>query len=311
MLSAYTKLVAFSTLFLIFAGAMVTSHGAGLSVPDWPTTYGENMFTFPFEKWVGNIFYEHSHRLIASMVGLLTVIQAFWLQRRESRRFVRILGWIAVGAVIAQGMLGGLTVIFLLPPAISISHAALAEIFFCLNVSIAFFTSKWFVERRGGLVRAPLPGLSTFLAALVYLQILVGALMRHLGAGLAIPDFPLAFGRLVPNFTSVAIAVHYAHRVGAVIVVLAVFAVVAQVFRHRAPRALRRLGGLLAALVVAQIALGAWTIWTAKQPIVTSLHVAAGALTLAVSVLLALSARSLAAADEPESITLVPAEARI
>ena len=135
-LRRFTKLVAFSTLFLIFAGAMVTSTGSGLAVPDWPLAYG--MF---FPPMIAGIFYEHGHRLIAGSVGFLTVIQAIWLQRREPKRHVRILGWTSLGAVIAQGLLGGLTVKLLLPPIVSIAHAGLAEIFLCLNVSIAFFTS--------------------------------------------------------------------------------------------------------------------------------------------------------------------------
>ena len=123
-LRRFTKFVAGSTLFLIFAGAMVTSTGSGLAVPDWPLSYG--MF---FPPMVGGIFYEHGHRMIASAVGFLTIIQAVWLQMREPRKFVRILGWTALAAVIVQGILGGLTVIFLLPTAVSVSHAALAEIF--------------------------------------------------------------------------------------------------------------------------------------------------------------------------------------
>src|SRR4051812_41887334 len=189
-LRRFTKVVAASTLFLIFAGAMVTSTGSGLAVPDWPLSYG--MLLPPM---IGGIFYEHGHRMIAAAVGFLTVIQAIWLQRREPKRFVRLLGWTAVGAVIAQGLLGGLTVLFLLPPAISIAHAGLAEIFFCLNVSIAFFTSDAFTRLRQH-ERGDAPvGWTTALVAVVYTQILIGAVMRHLGAGLAIPDFPTSFGR--------------------------------------------------------------------------------------------------------------------
>src|SRR6187397_1684418 len=116
-LRAFTKLVAFSTLFLIFAGAMVTSTGSGLAVPDWPLSYGMLM-----PPMVGGIFYEHGHRMIAATVGFLTVIQAIWLQRREPKRFLRALGWWSVGAVIAQGLLGGLTVKLLLPKSVSIAH---------------------------------------------------------------------------------------------------------------------------------------------------------------------------------------------
>ena len=146
-LRRFTKLVAALTLFLIFAGAMVTSTGSGLSVPDWPTTYGWNMFTFPLSKWVGGIFYEHGHRLLASTVGFLCIVQALWLQFREPKKFVRRLGWLSLTAVVVQGVLGGLTVIFLLPKVISVSHAALAEIFFCLNVAIAFSNGGSFLGR--------------------------------------------------------------------------------------------------------------------------------------------------------------------
>jgi cytochrome c oxidase assembly protein subunit 15 len=293
-LRRFTKLVAFSTLFLIFAGAMVTSHDAGLSVPDWPTTYGHSMFTFPFEKWVGNIFYEHSHRLIASGVGFLTIIQAVWLQRREPKRWVRILGWCSLGAVIAQGILGGLTVIFLLPHAISIAHAGLAEIFFCINVSIAFFTSKWFEAiSRYEKGEAPVAG-TTGLVALVYTQILAGALMRHLGAGLAIPDFPLSFGQLIPPLTQLAVVVNFAHRTGAAIVTICVVAMYIRLLRFETRHPLRLVANMLILVIPTQVMLGAYTVWSGKQPVITSLHVATGALTLAFTLVLALTARAVA-----------------
>ena len=269
----FTKFVAASTLFLIFAGAMVTSNGAGLSVPDWPTTYGTNMFTFPVSKWVGNIFYEHSHRLFAATVGFLTVVQAIWLQLREPKKRVRILGWCSVGAVIAQGLLGGLTVILLLPKAISIAHAGLAEIFFCLNVSIAFLTSYETSSRP-----------SFALPATVYGQILIGATMRHFGAGLAIPDFPLSFGRVIPNFTSLAIGVNFAHRIGALVVAIAILTA--------ARRASRSLAFFMIAIVALQIALGAMTVWSGRHPIITSLHVMTGAATLAISLIYGLTRTS-------------------
>src|SRR6476646_1070871 len=141
MLHRFSKVVVAATILLLLAGSLVTSTGSGLSVPDWPTTYGWNMFTFPPSKWVGGIFYEHGHRLIASGVGFLTIILTTWLWLSESRRWVRWLGVAALAAVITQGVLGGLTVLFFLPAAISTAHAALAEIFFCLVVSIALFTA--------------------------------------------------------------------------------------------------------------------------------------------------------------------------
>src|SRR5262249_57170157 len=117
-LHGFSKLAAGWTILLILAGSLVTSHGAGLSVPDWPTSYGWNMFTFPPSMWVANILYEHGHRLVASTVGFLTIILAVWLWFAE-RGWLRWLGVVALGTVVAQGVLGGLTVLFFLPPAIS------------------------------------------------------------------------------------------------------------------------------------------------------------------------------------------------
>ncbi|HZY10222.1 MAG TPA: COX15/CtaA family protein, partial [Bacteroidota bacterium] len=109
------------TFLLIIAGGLVTSTQSGLSVPDWPTTYGHFMFFFPLGDMVGGIFYEHSHRMIASFVGFLTVILAIWIWRKDDRPWMRGLGIVALGTVIAQGVLGGLTVLFLLPTPISVS----------------------------------------------------------------------------------------------------------------------------------------------------------------------------------------------
>src|SRR3954447_25154978 len=145
-LHRYATLVAASTVILIAAGGMVTSTGSGLSVPDWPNTYGRFMFLFPFDKWVGGIFYEHGHRLIASTVGFLTVILAVWTWRVDPRAWVRRLGFAALGAVILQGVLGGITVLLFLPPPVSIGHAALAQLFFCITLSLALFTSRGWRE---------------------------------------------------------------------------------------------------------------------------------------------------------------------
>src|SRR6185503_17396714 len=147
LLHLFALLTAAATAVLIFAGGLVTSTGSGLSVPDWPNSYGWFMFTFPLENWVGGIFYEHSHRLIASTVGFLILVLAFWLWRAEPRRWVRRLGFIALGAVITQGVLGGITVLWYLPDPISIAHASLAQIVFCLTTTIALVTSPGW--RRG------------------------------------------------------------------------------------------------------------------------------------------------------------------
>jgi heme a synthase len=302
MLHLYSRVVAASTLLLIVAGAMVTSTGSGLAVPDWPTTYGYNMFTFPPSKWVGGIFYEHGHRLIASTVGFLTIILAIWLWRVEARGWLRRLGFVALAVVIFQGILGGLTVRFFLPAPISIGHAGLAQIFFCLTVSIALFTSPGW--RSGYVARGFSPAvgddrllrrLTVATTALIYLQILLGATMRHTGAGLAIPDFPLAFGGLLPSHWDAAIAMHFAHRLGAVAAALTAIATAAHVwYHHRGVRALARPAGLLIFLVALQITLGAFVVLTRKAVPINSAHVAVGALVLVTSLVLSLRAHRMA-----------------
>ena len=294
LLHLFALLVAASTALLIFAGGLVTSTGSGLSVPDWPTTYGWFMLTFPLDKMVGGIFYEHSHRLIASMVGLLIVVLAVWLWKAESRHWVRRLGYIAVAAVITQGILGGITVLWFLPDPISIAHASLAQLVFCLTVSIALFTSPgWrraYTGTRASLANdRPLQTIAIVTTALVYVQIIVGATMRHTDAGLAIPDFPLAFGQLVPPFWNPQIAVHYAHRVGALAVTAFVLATAGHVLYHHLRRPeLRRPSLLLLVLLAVQITLGALTVLTGKHYVINSLHVVTGAFVLGLSLVLTL-----------------------
>ncbi len=287
-LNRYAKLVAASTLLLIAAGGMVTSTGSGLSVPDWPNTYGWFMFTFPTSKWVGGIRYEHTHRLIASTVGFLTIILAIWTWRIEVRAWVRRLAVAALGAVILQGLLGGLTVLLLLPPAVSIGHAGLAQLFFCMTITLAIVTSpSWDAARP--LNDPVLRRITLITTTLVYCQILVGATMRHIGAGLAIPTFPLAFGHVLPPDWTTAIAVHFAHRVGAVVVLLAITLTTAHVWHwHRPQRDLIRTATLLFLLVCSQATLGALVVMSALQPIINTAHVVNGALVLGTSLVLTL-----------------------
>jgi cytochrome c oxidase assembly protein subunit 15 len=296
MLSLFAALVAASTALLILAGGFVTSTGSGLSVPDWPNTYGWFMWTFPIDNMVGGILYEHSHRLIASVVGLLIVVQAVWLWRAEPRRWVRNLGYIALAAVVTQGILGGITVLWFLPDPISIAHASLAQIVFCLTVTIALVTSRGWKRGyawNGAGVPADrtLQRMAIVTTAIVYLQIVVGATMRHTGAGLAIPDFPLAFGHLLPPQWDPKIAIHFAHRAGALTVTAFLLATVGHVFYHHSlRRELRRPALLLIVLLVVQIALGAFNIWTALHFVINSLHVVTGASILVTSLVLTLSA---------------------
>ena len=296
MLHRFSKLVAGCTVLLVLAGSLVTSTDSGLSVPDWPTTYGWNMFTFPPSKWVGGILYEHGHRLIASSVGFLTILLAVWLGVSDPRRWMKRLGVAALGAVIAQGVLGGLTVMFFLPPAISTAHAGLAEIFFCMTVAIALFTSPRWIDGYAGpddvVDDDGLRRLATATTALVFCQILVGATMRHTDAGLAIPDFPLMFGHLWPTHWDAKIAVHFTHRLGALFVLMAVTATAVTVWRRYraggAHRELTRPATLLVALVAVQIALGAMTVLTRRDVWINSVHVVCGALVLTTSLVLTL-----------------------
>ena len=285
----YAQFVVLCTVLLIGAGGLVTSTGSGLSVPDWPTTYGWNMFTFPMSKWVGGIRYEHTHRLIASTVGFLTIVLAIWTWKIEPRRWVRRLGFTALGAVILQGLLGGLTVIFFLPPAISIGHASLAQLFFCLTVTMATVTSPAWRNAVDPVEDPLLRRLAAVTTALIYVQIIVGATMRHNDAGLAIPDFPLAFGQLLPPDWNARIAIHFAHRVGALVVSLAIMATVAHIFYHHPRRAelMRPAVGLLVLLSM-QITLGAFVIWSGKNPAINTVHVVNGALVLGTSLMLTL-----------------------
>ena len=277
-LHRFACLLAFATFILLVAGASVTSHRAGLAVPDWPTTYGQFMFAFPRAQWVGNIFYEHGHRLIASIVGMLTIVLAFWLVRKDPRRWMRYLGIAALAVVIAQGVLGGLTVKLMLPPPISIAHASLAEAFFCITVAAAFFTSPRFVQgppaaevAHAKLVRQT--AIASTIAA--YLQVILGAAVRH-------SDFSL-----------------FAHVLGAALVFGCVVASMALVlFTVRQERFLRH-AILLLCLVTSQIALGltAMMVRLPKntdaqlspiQVFVPTAHLAVGALILGMSLVMAL-----------------------
>jgi cytochrome c oxidase assembly protein subunit 15 len=300
MLHRFATFVAGCTILLVLAGSLVTSTASGLSVPDWPTTYGWNMFTFPPSHWVGGILYEHGHRLIASMVGFLTIILAVWLWLSEPRRWVKWLGMAALGAVVAQGVLGGLTVIFFLPAAISTAHAGLAEIFFCITVAIALFTSPAWIRGYGdgdvpgtrgvaGLNDVMLRRVATTTTVLIYAQILIGATMRHTGAGLAIPDFPLMFGHVLPTHWDPKIAIHFAHRAGALLVTLAIIATTAHIFyHHRGRRELTRPAVLILGLVALQVTLGALTVLSRRDVSINSAHVVVGALVLATSLVITL-----------------------
>ena len=289
MLHRFAKLVAGCTVLLVLAGSLVTSTGSGLSVPDWPTSYGWNILTFPPSKWVGGIFYEHGHRLIATTVGFLMIGLAAWLWVSEPRRWLKWLGVGALGAVIAQGVLGGLTVLFFLPAAISTAHAGLAEIFFGIVVSIALFTSPGWIEGYGPPVDRPIQRMAATTTLLIYTQILLGATMRHTQAGLAIPDFPLMLGHVIPPYWNPKIAIHFAHRVGALVVVLAVLSTAGLVWSRAHYRGdLVRPALWLVGLIAVQATLGAVNVLSGLNVWLNSLHVVVGALVLTTSLVLTL-----------------------
>lgn len=301
-LHRYAIVVSVCTFCLIIAGGLVTSTDSGLAVPDWPLSYGQLM-----PPMVGGIFYEHGHRMVATFVGFLTTILAFWLWKAEDRRWVRTLGWIALGAVIAQGVLGGLTVLFLLPTAISVAHATLAQSFFSLTVVIAMVTSQAF---RGHSAPEFWPvahtrRLAILTTAAIFLQLVLGALMRHTKSGMAIPDFPLVYGGLIPPLDSTAMEsikeyrlyfdlpavelyqlwIHFAHRLGALITTLLVLLTFSHtISTYKTVHKMREPALLLVVLVIMQALLGALTVWSGKAIEVTTAHVAMGALLLGTSV---------------------------
>ena len=238
---------------------------------------------------VGGVLYEHGHRMVAGVVALATLALAAWTWREEPRPFVRRLAALALAAVVLQAVLGGVTVLLRLPTAVSVAHAALAQAFFCLVVALAVVTGRDWVEERRASADPLLARLTAVTTVTVYVQLLIGAVVRHTGAGMAIPDFPLAYGKLVPEIASFAIGIHFAHRVGAVVVSALVVAIAARVFGTHSddPRRMRP-AALLLALVALQLTLGASIIWTRKAVLPTTAHVAVGAAILATSLVLAL-----------------------
>ncbi len=273
-LHRYAALVAFCTLLLVVAGAAVTSHDAGLSVPDWPLSFGQVM-----PEMKGGVFYEHGHRMVATAVGMLVIGLVLWLWRAEPRRWLCWLGTATLGAVIAQGLLGGLTVLFKLPKPVSIAHACLAQLVFSSTVAIAVFTSAaW---RRGP---QPVPdsgspsvrSLAAALPVLLLTQLALGAAYRHKALG------------IVP---------HMAGAMVVLVVVLGAAVVVLQQYSNHAT--LKRAAKSLMHITLLQVVLGTGAYITrimtreASQPMpfmvaFTVAHVAVGALTMAASVIFAI-----------------------
>lgn len=274
---------------LLLAGALVTSTGSSLAVPDWPLSFGK---FFPEMK--GGVLFEHGHRMVAGTVALLTLGLAVYTQLVEKRPWVKKLAWCALGAVLLQAVLGGVTVLLHLPTEVSVAHAGLAQIFFCLIISLALVTSKNWIVDGNRKIKSTIASIRT--AALmttifIYVQILVGAVTRHSGFGLAIPDWPLSFGQLLPNEWSGAILLQFSHtRVGAFIVLVLVnwlsFKVCTQ---YAEEKALFWPAASAALLVWLQCFLGVLVIATEKSIVPTSIHVITGAALLASVLVLTLN----------------------
>src|SRR5947208_11644515 len=307
-LNRFAWLTCFATVLLICSGGMVTSKNVGLAVPDWPTTFGYNMFLFPVSKWVGGILFEHTHRLMGSLVGFLTIILAVWLWLSEDRRGVSNLGVIALVGVILQGILGGLRVT-MMKDEIGIFHACVAQAFLGLLVFIALVTTKFWQMlanlRIDPLKLTQIKTLAIGITLAIYLQLALGATMRHQHRDLSILDFPTANGAWMPDTSATALAkinawrdarglsdvtafqiwLQMAHRFLALIIAIGLIAFCLRVWRD-APRfvALKRLSILWVVLVICQIVLGAWTIWSNKAADVATAHVALGAIMLSFGV---------------------------
>jgi protoheme IX farnesyltransferase len=262
------------TLFLIFAGALVKSTGSSLSVPDWPLSYGQVM-----PPMIGGVFFEHSHRMIAATVGLYTVIMAFLVLKFETRSWIKKMAWAAVALVVAQGVLGGLTVLFLLPKPISIGHALLAQSFFCLVIGLAVWTSEFWIktakERIEPERNIPIHRLALAAFAACYVQLILGALLRHTGQAL-----PFHIG-------------------GAVLAGSFVFWTTQRIWRDRTNlKSLFHLSLFLFGSLLLQIALGVTSYFILNHrfdvipppfyaPLLVTAHVATGALVLGLAALLA------------------------
>lgn len=368
----FAVLTALATLGLVGIGGLVTSHGVGMSVPDWPTSYGYNMFALPFSTWfTGGIFHEHTHRLWASIVGVLVVALTRWLGGSESRRpllFIAgaeiliglgllqiggdwrgeghfltgiggvvllaglvwvkntratgalpALGWAAFWLVQLQGLLGGLRVVLdahlvadvRLGTAFGIVHGCLGQVFLVLLAVITLLTSRWWAERVAAgpdatATVSPARFIFLITTLLIFVQLMIGATMRHQHAGLAISDFPLAHGKWWPDMSAEAVArynlqrvevvamhpitsfqigLQMVHRIVAVLITVAVIWCFA---RTRSGTSLRRWAAVWLGLILVQVALGAWTIWSNKAADIATAHVVVGALSLVTGALASL-----------------------
>ena len=294
---------------LIWLGGLVTSTGAGMSVPDWPNTYGYNMFAVPWDIWLGEnaggIFHEHSHRLLASFVGMLAIGVAGLAWWKEPRRWVRWVAYSTLMAVCVQGLLGGLRVIWVSLD-LAVIHGIFGQLTFCLAGLLVLAQTKWW-HRATQQTPTGRPGhiwWAGVLTVVIVVQLVVAASMRHYGAGLAVPDWPLHFGGVLPPVSEDGLRqanqvrafdyflgpvslgevwLHMAHRLIAYGICGLALIVAAKVWKTGR---LRGHTAFLIVLVGVQVSLGVLTIWTSKPADIATLHQATGALTLLTSFIL-------------------------
>ncbi|MDQ8204549.1 COX15/CtaA family protein [Pelagicoccus sp. SDUM812003] len=280
--------------FLLYAGGFTTTIRAGMAFLDWPLSNG----SINPEGWLENrdMAAEHSHRLLGMVMGLLSIGMCVLAHLSKAAPRVRSMGNWLVGLVIFQGLLGGLRVKLdqlnldidhnLYAQSFAVAHATLAQLFLCLLIAFVISNSRSWIERNAGFAQQPRSSLSTWgllACAAIVLQLIVGAIMRHAHAGLAIPTFPLTpHDTLIPPVFTFEIAIHFAHRVGAVVVTAALVAYCVRIWKEPAARAalLKSSIGLLFLLLI-QVALGALVIWKVRNEHVTTLHMLNGAFTLA------------------------------
>jgi len=285
-LHRYSILVAFCTLLLVVAGASVTSKEAGLTVPDWPLAYGQLL-----PPMGGLAMFEQGHRLIATAVGILTIVLAVWLSRVDRRSWMRKLGWYALGAVIVQGLLGRATVLWLQPPAVSAAHACLAQMFFSMTAAIAVFTSRSWqdgAEMVNDYGTPSLRSLAIIAPIVVLIQIGLGAAFRHRALSL----MPHIIGALVATVT---------------ILLISVF-VLTQFQNHKSLGPAAR---ALLTIVCLQVFLGIAAYFARLQAaayplamvLTTVAHVATGGLTLASTAILSIQIRRNLRLTVPEAIS--------
>ena len=317
-LRRYSKFLCVLTLFLIALGALVKSTESGLSVPDWPTTYGKFMFAYPLNKMAGGIKYEHTHRMLGSIVGLLTLILTVWLLRiKNLSAWIKRLGVFAFLIIVTQGLLGGLTVLLFLPVWISTFHGVLAQTFFMAVIFIAYALSieryqRWNIEEESYNPR--FLRMSIILMVMIYIQLIIGNVMRHAQAGLAIPDFPTMGWSIFPSFDQTwlnrinawrfqnnldpvnmgQVMIHLLHRFWAFLILLKILWLNNIAYKEclDRPLILKTLYWLNIAVIL-QITLGISTVLTHKEVYTTTMHVTMGAIVLALSFLMVLRASPL------------------